>query len=81
MGFAKAFNHGNITQLTKEISKPVGFLWFLTAFLFIICIALYLLKKDSWAYFSLIAVILSQMLILNNWQDAKFGTIDRKSVV
>ncbi len=26
MGFAKAFNYGNITQLTKEISKPAGML-------------------------------------------------------
>ncbi len=75
MGFSKAFGYGNITQLTKESSKPVGFLWFLTALLFLICIAIYLLKKDIWIYFALIAVVLSQILILNNWQDAKFGTI------
>ena len=75
LGFSKAFGYGNITQLTKEISKPTGLVWFATAMLFIICIALYLLKKDSWVYFALIAVVLSQILIINNWQDAKFGTI------
>ena len=75
MGFAKAFSYGNFTQLTKEISKPMGVLWFTTGLLFIICIALYLLKKDSWVYFALIAVILSQILIINSWYDAKFGTI------
>jgi hypothetical protein len=75
MGFSKAFSYGNITQLTKEISKPTGLVWFLTAILFIICVALYLLKKDSWIYFALIAVVLSQILIINSWQDAKFGTI------
>ena len=75
MGFAKAFGYGNITQLTKEISKPVGFLWFLTALLFITCIALYLLKKDGWVYVAFLAVVSSQILILTNWQDAKFGTI------
>ena len=75
MGFAKAFGVGNITQLTKEISKPMGVLWFSTGLLFMICIALFLLKKDSWVYFALIAVILSQILIINSWQDAKFGTI------
>jgi hypothetical protein len=75
MGFAKAFSYGNITQLTKEISKPIGVVWFSTGLLFIICIALYLLKKESWVYFAVIAVVLSQILILNNWQDAKFGTI------
>ena len=26
LGFAKAFGYGNITQLTKEISKPIGML-------------------------------------------------------
>ena len=75
MGFAKAYGYGNITQLTKEIFKPMGVLWFSTGLLFIICIALYLLKKDSWVYFALIAVVLSQILIINSWQDAKFGTI------
>jgi hypothetical protein len=75
MGFSKAFGYGNITQLTKEISKPTGLVWFVTAIFFLICIALYLLKKDSWVYFALIAVVLSQILIINNWQDAKFGTI------
>jgi hypothetical protein len=27
MGFAKAFGYGNITNITKEISKPMGMLW------------------------------------------------------
>ena len=75
MGFAKAFSYGNITQLTKDITKPIGVIWFMTGLLFIICLVLYLLKKDSWVYFALISVVLSQMLIFNNWQDAKFGTI------
>jgi hypothetical protein len=75
MGFSKAFGYGNITQLTKEIAKPTGLVWFATGLLFIICVALYLLKKDSWPFFALIAVILSQILIINSWQDAKFGTI------
>jgi hypothetical protein len=75
MGFAKAFNYGNITQLTKDITKPIGVLWCVTGLLFLICLALYLLKKESWVYFAVIAVVLSQFLIINNWQDAKFGTI------
>ena len=32
-------------------------------------------EKRCWAYFALLATVLSQVLILNNWQDAKFGTI------
>ena len=75
MGFAKAFNYGNITQLTKYISKPAGTLWFATAVLFILVVALFLVKKESWPYTAIVAVIISQVLIFSVWKDAKFGTI------
>ncbi|MEJ7738733.1 MAG: DUF6544 family protein [Chitinophagaceae bacterium] len=50
-------------------------LWLMTAFLFIVTTILFLLKKDAWLVFGLIAVIISQILILSVWKDAKFGTI------
>ena len=81
MGFAKAFNYANFSPLTKEISKPIGILWFVTASLFVLSVILYLFKKDAWVYFALLAVIFSQFLILNNWQDAKFGTIANVIIV
>ena len=74
MGFAKAFGYGNITQL-GEVSKPMGSLWLITAFLFIAVTILLLLKKDVWAITAIIAIILSQILIISAWKDAKFGTI------
>ena len=75
MGFSKAFGYGNMTQLTKDIQKPVGILWLLTAFLFIAATILFLVKKESWPIISILAVILSQILIIIVWKDAKFGTI------
>ena len=42
MGFAKAYNYGAVTQLTKDISKPMGGLWLLTAILFVAAIILFL---------------------------------------
>lgn len=75
MGFAKAYNYANFSQLNKEFSKPIGIVWLTTGFLFLICLGLYLFKNQSWAYFGLIAIVVSQILILYNWQDAKFGTI------
>lgn len=75
MGFAKAFNYANVTQLTKEISKPNGMLWLLAATLFTLAGLLCLLKKESWVYLAFIAIILSQVLIISVWQDAKFGTV------
>jgi len=75
IGFAKAFNYGNTTQISKEISKPIGMLWLLTAFLFITTTVLLLLKKDEWLIFGVFATVISQILIVTVWKDAKFGTI------
>jgi len=75
IGFAKAFNYGIITQISKEIPKPSGLLWLLTAFLFIAATILFLLKKDAWIFCGFAAVIISQILIFTFWNDAKFGTI------
>ncbi len=75
MGFAKAFGYGNITQLTKNISKPEGVIWFITAILFIVTAVMYLFNKDWWPVVGIIAAIISQVLIITAWKDAKFGTI------
>ncbi len=75
MGFAKAYNYGNITQLTRYISKPAGLLWLATAILFIITVTLFILKKEGWFYIAIAAAIISQILIIAVWKDAKFGTI------
>jgi hypothetical protein len=75
IGFAKAFGYGNITQLSKYISKPVGVFWLIAAILFIIATVLILAHTDSWWIPGLIGVVSSQILIFMIWQDAKFGTI------
>jgi hypothetical protein len=75
MGFAKAFNYGNISQLTKEISKPAGICWLAAAFLFMAVTLSYLFKNEVWPYFAVTAAILSQILIIAVWKDARFGTI------
>ena len=71
MGFAKAFGYGNITQITRNISKPLGLLWLLVAFLFILSTVLFLMQKNSWLYVAISAAILSQILISFVWQNAK----------
>jgi len=75
MGFAKAFNYANISQLTQPISKPAGIFWLLTAILFLILLAMLLLHKEYWWMIAVAAVLLSQILIFTSWTDAKFGTI------
>ncbi len=75
LGFAKAFNYGNIQQLTREISKPMGMIWLITFMLLVITGLLYWMNKSMWPVLAIISVILSQIIIISVWSDAKFGTI------
>lgn len=75
MGFAKAFGYGKITQLTKDISKQAGAIWSFACLLFIITGIGFLLKKEWWPVLAIFAIIVSQIVILISWKDAKFGTI------
>ncbi len=75
MGFAKANGFGQMTALTKAISKPMGWLWLLVGLLFILSGVLYVSKKESWPMLAIIAVLLSQVLIFTVWNDAKLGSI------
>jgi hypothetical protein len=81
MGFMKAYNYGNITQLTKAISKPAGVLWLVVAFLFVLTAILLLMKKEVWPYAAFVAVVISQILIITVWKDAKYGTIANLLVI
>jgi len=75
LGFVKAFNYAEINQLTQPISKSSGIIWLMTLLLFVSVFILYLLKSDVWWIFAFAAVVVSQLLIIQYWQDAKFGTI------
>jgi len=75
MGFAKAFNLMEISQLTQQIPKPAGVLWLIAGLLFVLVAVLFFFNKDWWWMPAMVAIILSQALIVISWQDAKFGTI------
>ncbi len=75
MGFLKAFGFAEIPQLSQNFSKPEGLLWLTVASVFVSLGVLYLMKNNLWFWIAIGAVLLSQVLIIMNWQDAKFGTI------
>jgi hypothetical protein len=75
LGFLKAFQLAKINQLTQNISKPVGILWLIALMLFIAAAIQLINNNDLWWITALLAVILSQVLIILFWQDAKFGAI------
>lgn len=75
LGFLKAFQLAEINQLTQNISKPIGILWLVALILFLAAAIQLISNHNLWWITALAAVILSQVLIILFWQDAKFGTI------
>jgi hypothetical protein len=75
LGFGKAFQLADVSQLTQPVSRPAGMLWLLTAVLFLVSVCFLVLNIHSWWSVAGIAVILSQLLIIQSWADAKSGSI------
>jgi hypothetical protein len=75
LGFAKAFQLADVSQLTQPISKPAGIFWLITAALFVVSFCFLLLNNHSWWIVAGTAVLFSQSLIIQSWTDAKFGSI------
>jgi hypothetical protein len=75
MGFAKAFGYAEIENIHAGISKTSGLFWLLAFALFVASGIALLTKADWWYIVSFAAVLLSTVLIITVWKDAKFGTI------
>lgn len=74
-GFLKAFDISEFNAIAQPISKPLGALWLLVFLLFLATAILLATQYDYWWMVGTIAVVLSQLLIIVYWTDAKFGTI------
>ncbi len=74
-GFLKAFDVVEFNAISQPISKAFGLVWFFTFILFVFTILLLIFKPEYWWLIGFLGVISSQILILNYWSDAKFGTI------
>jgi hypothetical protein len=75
LGFFKAFDIGDVNQLSTAISKPAGLIWLIVAVLFLTTALTYFMNYSLWPFLALIAALVSQFLIYTAWGDAKFGTI------
>ncbi len=75
MGVAKGLGLAEMPQLTHGISRPLALLWLLAAGLLLSTVAaLYLWPRWWWAV-GAIALVVSQVVIITAWSDARFGTI------
>lgn len=75
LGFLKAFNLAEINQLRLPISNFAGLVWLLVCLLFAISAVAYFFKWHWWWMLAIVAVVISQVLVIWYWPDAKFGTV------
>lgn len=74
IGFAKA-NHWLTIAQDSNISGTQGFLWLSVSILLLVTAVFFLLHKPIWIILAIPVVIISQVLIILNWNETKFGSI------
>jgi hypothetical protein len=74
---AKFNNFKGLTlfELPPALLKTIGLFWLAGCCLFIAAAIMFYLKTDHWWLVALIAVILSQLLVIIYWPDAKAGSV------
>lgn len=69
------FTGKTIVALSATLQRLASVLWLVTALLFVAALVALLLKKDWWWMIGVGAAVLSQVLIVLYWHDAKWGTL------
>ncbi len=75
LGIAKAMRLAKLPQLTQEIGKPLGALWLLAALLLIATAVTLFTWPRSWWTVGAVAIVVSQLVIITSWADARYGTV------
>ncbi|MDQ8201834.1 hypothetical protein [Pelagicoccus sp. SDUM812003] len=81
LGFVKAFEYAELKELNLPVTKKQGLVWLLTFVIFLLSATLLVLNLEIWKLSALFAALLSQIVILTSWADAKFGSIINVLVV
>lgn len=81
LGFAKAFGLYDPPQLAHAISRPWGVAWLVAAAAMLATALAFLLGARAWWAVALGAALLSQIVIVSAWGDAKFGTVANLLIV
>ncbi|HET6336874.1 MAG TPA: DUF6544 family protein [Polyangiales bacterium] len=72
LGFVKAFGFAALPQLSAAISRPVGLLWLAAG---VLSISAAFASPNVFWKLGASAIVLSQIVIVSAWSDAKFGTL------
>ena len=75
LGFAKAFGFAELPQLTGHISPLFGTLRLMAGLLFLGAAGSLFFWPRWWWAIGTCAIVVSMVVIVGSWSDAKFGTI------
>jgi hypothetical protein len=75
LGVAKAFGAADLPQLTEPISASFGTLWLVAAVLCVATAVSLFVWPRSWWMVGACALLVSVIVILSSWPDAKFGLL------
>lgn len=75
MGFTKALKPARISTLQAEISQISGIFWLISFLLFALAAVTFALDKRFWFFLAVPAILISSLLVISTWSDAKFGII------
>ena len=83
MGFVTGWRLARIPGMSGEtlvpfslwMEKIAGIIWLAICIIFVLCGLGFLLRKEWWMTLGAIGVIISQLMVILFWQDAKAGTI------
>jgi len=75
MGFVRTMKNDNSSGPVRRVPGGQGWLWLLTSLLLVLTMILVLQYSNHWLFAAMISLLLSQLLIVLNWRDAKWGTL------
>lgn len=75
MGFVQAFELADLRQIRGSISRSMGVLWLAAAVLLCTAGLLVVAHNPGWWIPCAAALVLSQVVIVRSWSDAKYGTV------
>lgn len=75
IGFFQAFKIARISSLQTEIPQVLGIFWFISFLVLSLTAVAFAFDKQFWFYLAVPAVMISILLIIKSWSDAKYGII------
>jgi len=75
LGFVKGFHLAHVESLSADISRTAALSWLLAFILFSAAGIGYFIENNFWPYLALSAVIVSSILIMGVWADARWGMV------